>query len=326
MAHLHEKSRIAVLRGGPSEEYDVSLETGKGVLVALSKKPYTVEDIIISKNGEWLKHGVVKNPKDALAATDVVFIALHGAYGEDGTVQRLLENLSIPYTGSRPYPSAIAMNKLLTKEHLKESGIKMAPHMRVTRDSASNIARIVHTIVDLFGPEYVVKPIASGSSIGIEMANSPSTLAAALEKLFVNYDDILVEKRIRGREATCGVLENFRGERVYRLPTIEIVPPAHTDYFAADVKYTGETEEICPGRFSSEEKKKLEEFAERVHTALGLSQYSRSDFILVDGDIFFLEVNTLAGLTENSLVPKSLAAVGCSYEDFIEHLLTDALR
>lgn len=325
MENTHSLRRVAVLRGGPSEEYDISIKTGAGVLGALRDAPYLVEDIVITKGGEWLKNGVVREPKAALAATDVVFLALHGAYGEDGTIQRLLERLAIPYTGSGPYASAIAMNKMLTKEHLKERGVLFAPHMRVTRESTNDIGRIVHTITDLFGPEYVVKPVSGGSSIGTQMAHSPSTLLAALEIALASYDEVLVEKRIRGREVTCGVVENFREQSLYRLPTIEIVPPAHADYFAADVKYTGETEEICPARLNTKIKRSVEDLAETVHAVLGLSQYSRSDFIVGDDGIYFLEVNTLPGLTETSLVPKALSAVGCSYKEFVEHLLTDAL-
>lgn len=326
MSLVGSNKRVAVIRGGPSDEYEVSMNTGRSVLQALSKSPCTVEDIVISPRGEWLKNGIVKSTQDALAATDVVFIALHGAYGEDGTLQRELERLNVPYTGSRPYPSALAMNKMLTKEHLKSAGIKMAPHLRVTKDSVRDLPRIVHTITTMFGPEYVVKPIAGGSSLGTRMAHSPATLIAALEAVLETYDDVLVEKRIRGREATCGVVENFRNEKVYRLPSIEIVPPQHSDFFAADVKYTGETDEICPGRFKTHEKRALEELAHRIHETLGLRQYSRSDFIVADDGIYFLEVNTLPGLTEHSLVPKALAAVGCGYTDFIEHLLTDALN
>ncbi|MDA8596721.1 D-alanine--D-alanine ligase [Candidatus Pacebacteria bacterium] len=325
MSSLGNSHRVAVLRGGPSEEYDVSMNTGAGVLATLKKSPYAVEDIVITRSGEWLKNGLVKSPQDALAATDVVFIALHGSYGEDGTLQRQLERLSIPYTGSRPFGSALAMNKLHTKQHLKEQGIKLAKHMRVTSESLPDLSRIVSAITDMFGPEYVVKPIAGGSSIGTRLASSPAKLMTALEEVLAVYDDVLVEERIIGREATAGVVENFRGERVYRLPSIEIVPPSESGFFAADVKYTGETEEICPARFSRTVKQELEATAHKVHTLLDLRQYSRSDFIVADEGIYFLEVNTLPGLTEHSLVPKSLAAVGCSYYDFIDHLLTDAI-
>lgn len=326
MSYLGNKTRVAVLRGGPSEEYEVSLQTGAGVITALKDRPFDVQDILITKNGEWLQHGVSKEPRDILATIDVVFIALHGAYGEDGTVQRVLDRFGVPYTGSKPFSSALAMNKMLTKEHVQDSGIKTAPHLRVTKDSVSDLSRIVHTISNLFGPEYVVKPTSGGSSIGAVMASTPHELYEALSDRLETYGDLLVEKRIRGREATCGVLENFRNERIYRLPAIEIVPPHSSSFFSADVKYTGETEEICPGRFSNEEKKKLENMAHQIHEMLGLTQYSRSDFIVADDDIYFLEVNTLPGLTQQSLYPKSLEAIGCSYSDFLNHLLTDALE
>jgi D-alanine-D-alanine ligase len=162
------KRRVAVLRGGPSSEYDVSLQTGLGVIAALKESDYEVKDIIISKRGEWLVHGFVKHPESALVDVDVVFIALHGSYGEDGTVQRILERLNIPYTGSGSYASAIAMNKALTKDYLKKhsDSVKMAPHLKLTRSGISNLAQTVESIGELFGPEYVIKPVGGGSSIG----------------------------------------------------------------------------------------------------------------------------------------------------------------
>ena len=140
------KKRVAVLRGGPSTEYDVSMQTGSGVIDALTAEGYDVKDIIISRKGEWLLHGFVKQPVHALLDVDAVFIALHGAYGEDGTVQRILERLHIPYTGSDAYASALAMNKSLTKDYLKKHvpSIKMAPHLKITR---SGTAIKVNTVV-----------------------------------------------------------------------------------------------------------------------------------------------------------------------------------
>lgn len=318
------KTRVAVLRGGPSEEYDVSLKTGHGVLEALQHKGFDTIDVVINKQGEWMVHGFVRPPQDALAAVDVVFIALHGAYGEDGTVQRLLDRLGLPYTGSRAYQSAVALNKLLTKEQLRYAGISMAPHLKVRRDG-TDIARAAVTIESLFGPEYVVKPINSGSSLGTIMATGVGELTRALKDALRDRKEVMVEERIRGREATVGIIERFRDQDFYRLPPIEIIPPSRSDFFSADVKYTGETEELCPGRFSRKEKEALEDAAHKVHQLLGLQQYSRSDFIVSPKGVYFLEVNTLPGLTAESLVPKALRAIGCSYEDFIFHLVLDAL-
>lgn len=318
-----KNQRVAVLRGGPSEEYEVSLQTGEGVLSALRDRGIKTTDILINKQGDWLVDGFTKDPQTALLACDVAFVALHGSYGEDGTVQRLLGKLGVPYTGSRPYPSALAMNKLLAKETLVDSGIKMPSHMRVTRDG-TDIARVVDSIVTLFGPRYVVKPINSGSSLGVYLADGPVELTQVLNEALKSRDEVLVEEYIIGTEATVGVVEGLRGEPYYSLPAIEIVVPDTHSFFANDVKYDGSTEEICPGRFSTGQKEELATAAMKAHKLLGLSQYSRSDFILNDTGVYFLEINTLPGLTKESLFPRALSAVGHNYDDFVLHLLEQA--
>ena len=322
MNTMPHKNRVAVLRGGPCVEHDVSMKTGSGVLATLVDSPFTTKDIIITKAGEWLVHGYVKTPQQALCDIDIVFVALHGAYGEDGTVQRILERLAIPYTGSGPYASSVAMNKVLTKDFLKKNtdAIKMAPHIKVTKDGVANVTQLANSIMQLFGPEYVIKPVFGGSSIGTVLATQGSLVRSIVAALEEN-DEIIVEKRIHGKEATVGILENFRSQLHYQLPEIEIVPPPQADFFSADVKYTGETQEICPGRFSKSEKEELQQVAKDVHILLGLKQYSRSDFIVAEDGIYFLEVNTLPGLTSESLFPKSMEAVGSSYNELVQHLL-----
>lgn len=320
------KIRVAVVRGGLSDEYDVSLKTGAAVLEHLDRSRFQPLDIVITKSGEWLMDGRVRLPEQVLYTVDVVFNALHGTYGEDGTFQRLLDRHSVPYTGSKAFASNIAMNKHLTKRMLGEHGIKMAPHVHVSQDSLENLGRISENIINTFGPEYVIKPIASGSSVGTMMVKNPLLLEPALRDALSKYDEVMVEARIHGREATCGVAERYRGANLYAFPPIEIVPPAKAEFFDKDVKYNGETEEICPARFSHNVKKEIEDISKRVHENLGLSQYSRSDFIVADDGIYFLEVNTLPGLTKESLLPKAIEAVGGTYADFISHLVTDALR
>jgi D-alanine-D-alanine ligase len=291
----------------------------------LASSAYVTKDITISKNGQWLVDGFSKEPEQALLGVDVVFIALHGSYGEDGTVQRILERLHIPYTGSGSFASAIAMNKSMTKDHVKKKTekVKMAPHIKVTRDGAHDLSQLTHTILNLFGPEYVVKPNDGGSSIGIKIVEGHD-LFSTLEASLQDHEAVIVEKRIRGREATVGILEGFRNQEFYQLPEVEIVPPSKTSFFSADVKYTGETDEICPGRFSKEEKDMLLEQALLVHQVLGLRQYSRSDFIVANDGVYFREVNTLPGLTSQSLFPKAIEAVGGSYKELVLHLLHSA--
>lgn len=317
--------RVAVLRGGPSDEYDVSLETGAGVLEALAGGGYEPVDVIITRKGEWLRAGRSHTPQQILSAVDVVFIALHGAYGEDGTVQRLLDRSGIPYTGSDAFSSAIALNKVLTKNALRDQGVLMARHMLAERSMLGNMSGFVNSVRELLGTTYVVKPVSGGSSIGTRIVKSAPELESTLAQLLADHEQVLVEEYIAGKEATCGVVERFRDQALYALPAIEIVPPRDAAFFDYAVKYNGCTEEICPGRFSREEKEMLEQTARRVHELLGLAQYSRSDFIVAPSGMYFLEVNTLPGLTPESLMPRALGAVGCAYQEFVHHLVEDAV-
>jgi len=318
--------RIAVLRGGPSEEYDVSLRSGESVLGVIDREQYDPLDIIVSKSGEWLHCGKVRNPRDILESVDMAFLALHGAYGEDGTVQRMLDSAHVPYTGSGAFASAVALNKAMTKDRLRESGVRMARHMLVERSGLANLEGLVRSIDTLLGPKYVLKPVGGGSSIGTKIVANTELLFSTLASMLEQYEQILVEEFIAGKEATCGVVNNFRDQSLYTLPPIEIVPPVGASFFDYEVKYNGKTEEICPGRFSRTEKDEIERLAKLVHETLELSQYSRSDFIVTPRGVYFLEVNTLPGLTPESLMPKALDAVGCSYAQFVDHLIADTLK
>ena len=299
------------------------MRTGQEVISSLQRSGVPVRDIIITRQGEWIVDGYTKEPREALMAVDVAFIALHGVYGEDGTIQRLLEHLGIRYTGSGPYSSAVAMNKILTKEMLQDAGVKMPAHLRVSKES-SDVRRVASTIESLFGPDYIVKPVYGGSSIGVRRAKGAMELTSALTAAMEEGTEVMVEEYMSGREATVGIVDGLRGVARYRLPVVEIVPPDTHDFFSYDVKYDGSTDEICPGRFSREEKEQLEEAAEKVHARLGLKHYSRSDFIVTNKGVYFLEVNTLPGLTNQSLLPKALNAVGHPYDDFILHLVQSA--
>ncbi|MCA9357644.1 D-alanine--D-alanine ligase [Candidatus Kaiserbacteria bacterium] len=317
--------RVAVLRGGPSEEYAVSMQSGSRVLAALDALEYPRKDIVITKKGEWLDNGFVKAPERALEAVDVVFIALHGTYGEDGQVQRILERKCIPYTGSAALTSAIAFNKELTKQTLLPHQIKMPRHRRVTRADLDQLDEELPNIFKEIGTELFVKPLASGSSFGAQYVPTETILRTALEELLQQYETVLVEQFIRGKEATVGVLSNFRNESAYVLPVIEIVPPNGLPLFSHEDKYNGKTDEIVPGRFSYHEKAELTRVAAEVHEIVGCRHYSRSDFIVKDGEVYFLEVNTLPGLTAESLFPKAAAAVGLEYPQLIDHLVKTAL-
>lgn len=315
---------VVVLRGGPSQEYDVSMRTGQAVLLALSELGYEHKDIIVSKKGEWLHEGFVRKPESILDATDVVFLALHGEYGEDGQVQRLLQRKNVPFTGSRAMPSSIAFNKELTKETLRTLGIKMPRHRRVTRFELETLDEEIPNIFTEVGKELFVKPISAGSSVGAKYAPTKKVLKSSLTSLLNIYEQVLVEEFVRGKEATVGVLNNFRNVGTYALPVVEIIPPKSDVFYSTTNKYNGSTEQICPGRFSYHEKARLSEAASLVHEAIGCDQYSRSDFIVKDGEVYFLEINTLPGLTPQSNFPKAASAVGLEFPHLIKHLVETA--
>lgn len=316
--------RIAVLRGGPSEEYSVSMQSGGAVLKALQELKYPTKDIVITKQGDWLHEGFVRLPEQSLEAVDAVFVALHGTYGEDGQVQRILERKKVPYVGTRALASGIAFNKELTKHTLLPHGIKMPRHRRVSRYERDHIDEEIPHIFKEIGSELFVKPLANGSSLGAQYVPHANALRSALTELLEQYEQVLVEEFIRGREATVGILNDFRDEATYALPVIEIVPPNGEPLFSHENKYNGHTEEICPGRFSYAEKSALSDAARLVHQTIDCKHYSRSDFIVKDGHVYFLEVNTLPGLTEESLFPKAAAAVGLEFPHLISHLVDRA--
>lgn len=316
---------IAVLRGGPSSEYEVSLQSGASVLNSLPSDKYVVSDILISRDGVWHKRGLPVKPHSVLHSVDVVFNAMHGEYGEDGTVQKVLEEHGVPYTGSRVFASAIAMDKAKTKEVLKNlPGIKMQPSLTFHPEKVYDLDAEAHRLFSSFGPPYIFKPQRGGSSVGLTLVKTLREVSGTLGEL-LKRGPVIVEPYIKGREATCGVIEGLRGEELYALPPVEIRIPEGKAVFDYDAKYSGETEEIVPGNFTEKQKETLQNAAKEVHKRLGLRHYSRSDFIVTPNGIYFLEVNTLPGLTNASLLPKSVEAIGISFEEFLDHLISQAL-
>ncbi len=318
------KIRVGVLRGGPSAEYEVSLKTGGSILKHLPQEKYQTRDILLTREGAWHIDGLPTQPPRLPHSVDVVFNALHGTFGEDGGVQRILDGIKIPYTGSRAYASTIAMNKALAKEHFSAEGLKVPRHIAVRDGDAED--RAAGKIFRTLAPPWVVKPLDNGSSVGVRIVRTIPELIEAIAGAREVSATVLVEEYIRGKEATCGVIDMYRGQEVYALFPIEIIPPAHKSFFDYEAKYGGISRELCPGRFSERQKETLQHMAITAHKALGLAHYSRSDFMLhPTRGIFILETNSLPGLTEESLLPKALAAVGARYDHFLDHVVTLAL-
>lgn len=314
---------VGVLRGGPSREHEVSLKSGAAILAGLPEERFVARDIYIDKNGGWHERGRPTTPERVLRQIDVALIGLHGEYGEDGEVQKLLERFGVPYAGADSFGSYLAMHKLMAKVRAKEVGLLTPESRYIERvEDGETVAReIIHT----FSQPVVVKPVGWGSSVGVSVVGGYAPVLAAIEKLFAEgAPSVLVEELIRGKEATVGVVENLRGEDLYVLPPVEIVPPKD-DFFSYDAKYSGKTREIVPGNFSRVAAEELRRAAKAIHRALGLRHYSRSDFIVSPKGVYYLETNTLPGLTKESLLPKSLAAVGVPLPDFLGHLVNLAL-
>ncbi len=293
---LSSKIKVAVLRGGPSNEYNVSLKTGEHILSTLREMPdvYEPVDIFISRDGEWHSGGLVEEPHRALRYTDVVWNALHGSYGEDGQVQKVLESLRISFTGSSAVASAFSMNKEITKRFYRQHSLLTPAHELITKDNLSE-DRLVAIFRNYLHP-VIVKPANASGSLGVRKARTFHELKQAIKETFNYSPKVLVEEFIKGEEASCFVTEEAKGEKFYAL--------------------------LPTGRLSVAENKSVEEMAKKAHEVLGLRHYSGSDFIITPKKkIYILETNSLPALHESSLMHSSLKATGWRPREFVDHVL-----
>jgi D-alanine-D-alanine ligase len=296
---------IGVLMGGISAEREVSLRSGAAVQKALTGLGYNVRLIDLTSES-------VRSLSDE--KLDVAFIALHGRFGEDGTVQGMLELLRLPYTGSSHVSSAVAMNKLFAKEIMKYNDIPVTPFVTFSIDE------YIKRGYDDFISELpvVVKPMNEGSSVGISLVREVDELKHALELAFAYDDTILIEKYIKAREIQVGVLNNEA------LGVIEIIPK--NEFYDFEAKYTdGGAEHVFPAKLDEKTYERAMALGLKAHMALGCSGASRVDFLLDEGGNFFLlEVNTLPGMTEVSLLPEIAAGVGIPFPELCERILKSA--
>jgi D-alanine-D-alanine ligase len=298
---MQKKLAITVLLGGPSAEREVSLRSGRAVAQALRSLGHEVFEVDPSP-----KLGILP------AETEVVFLALHGTYGEDGTVQNELEQLGLPYTGCGPEASRIAFDKVLTKERCVTAGVPTAPSAVIENPAAE--------IPSGLKLPFVVKPVRQGSSVGLQFVNQPADWSAALRESLRFDSQVLVEERILGRETTVGVL----GEQT--LPIVEVRPKQGSyDYTN---KYTsGATEYFCPASFDSATTRRIQDAALGAFDAIGGRDYARVDVMVTESkEPVVLEVNTLPGMTETSLLPKAAAAAGISYAALCQRMIDLALK
>ena len=317
---------VGVLRGGASSEYELSLKTGAAMMDALPEEEYDVRDIFIDKQGYWHSRGVPVDAFRALSQVDVVLNGLHGGAGEDGTVQRILAQSGIPYAGSDAMSSALSLNKIQAGITLKNAGIQMPRAVGFTSSSEMNTGEMAKMVFSNFGPPYIVKPANEGASVGIRIVATIIELPDAIGDIMDAYGAALVEEYLRGEEATVGVVDDFRGEELYVFPPAHVIYPEEAPFLHFEHHTQGEISHMVPSDFTDLEKTALIDAARAAHRTLGLSDFSRADFIVTKRGPYLLEVNSLPGLHEHAAFPHMLESVGSSVKDFLTHAIHLARR
>ncbi|MEI6478084.1 MAG: D-alanine--D-alanine ligase [bacterium] len=293
---------VIILKGGNSSERQVSLWTAQSVATVLIQLGEEYREIDAADT-DWLEQVVALKPR-------IVVIALHGPFGEDGTVQGLLAEKGIAFTGSDSASSRFAIDKTATKKVVEKLGIKVPFSVAYSGDEP---------VTWEHGFPAVVKPDREGSSFGVTIVKDASALDEAVKFARSFGVDILVEEFIKGTELTCGVIDVFG--TLQALPLVEI-RPKH-EFFNFEAKYTpGESEDICPAPVSKEVSDRVQQETATIYKEMGLRQYARADWMLSeDGTPYFIEINTLPGMTKTSLLPMELPQAGISYEEFIAALI-----
>lgn len=323
MAH---KKRIAVMRGGGGGEYTASLAGGGHVLAQLAVRGYEVHDMLITKDGAWHLDGFPVTPQDLAMRVDVVWNALHGGYGEDGKHQRVLDRFTIPYTGSFAFPSMMATNKRAVKDMFRARGFKTPAYIFVAPgdDVVVSASRAVRSIP----PPYIVKPLGSGSSLGVSVAENWSELVGAIEEASAFSPAVIVEEYITGRELSSVAIDGTSAGEVLSAGSVEVVLPAgkrHMDYTAKHSESAGERAGFAhdvPVGIAGE----LQEAGKVMHALLGLRHYSKIDAVHSKRGLFLLEVNGAPSISPQSPFNASLSMAGLSVDDMLEYVISLALE
>lgn len=315
MVNPDEELDVCVLMGGTSSEREVSLKSGNNVYEALKAGREEFNPI----KGEFSdEDGIL----DLIVGADIVFNTLHGGIGEDGTIQALLDILGIPYTGTGPLGSSIAMNKLYSKEAFSRASINTPEYVEGAGRSPSLLVEVVSE--ELAYP-VIVKPVGEGSSRGVEIADDEEDLVEKIGQVREEYGRLFIEDFIDGTEVTAGILDE-NGE-LTSLPLLEMNVKKER-FFNFKAKYTpGETEFICPARVSKDLTDSVKKQALRAHSEFDCSGYSRVDFMVNrENQIFGLEVNTLPGMTQTSDLPQAAKEAGIGFTELVERMTVSALQ
>ncbi|MFO8088819.1 MAG: D-alanine--D-alanine ligase [Desulfatiglandaceae bacterium] len=311
---MTEKIIVALLSGGESPEREVSFKSGDQVYAALDKSKYEV----IRYDPKTDLQRLVKDAGEI----DVALIMLHGPYGEDGTIQGLMDLLHIPYQGSGVLGSAVAMNKIISKRLYSEAGIPTPGFIALEKGTSIDAEAVFRRL----GSPVVIKPACCGSSVGMSIVETSPMLHHGIEEAWSHDDAVMIEEYVEGIELTVGVLGN---DALEPFPVIEIIPDKDHVFFDYEAKYTsGVTQEICPARIGPILTEKAQELGLASHRALACKGYSRTDMILREdkNEIFVLETNTIPGMTETSLLPLAAKTAGVSFSKLLDRLIELALE
>ena len=335
------RKSIALIYGGNSEEAGISVQSGKNVAGNICRERYNVYEIllrgvnwrVLNPDGGEVAHefamAVLENPQGIgievdktdfsfeyegeKVKFDMAFIMIHGTPGENGLLQGYLEMMGVPYNTCSAYVSAITFDKHSCKRFIEHAGIKMAKDVFLRRGSSYSPQEIVQEL----GLPVFVKPTNGGSSFGITKVKSEQELVPAIELAFKEYDSVIIEESIVGRELTNGIYAN--GKELVRLPVTEIVTTR--EFFDYQAKYLGESQEICPAHIPDTLAHMIQETTEKIYRYMGCSGLVRMDYIVKGDDIYFLETNTVPGMTPMSLVPAQVRAAGISMSEFVNTLI-----
>lgn len=337
-----KSKKVIILAGGPSWEHQVSIATAVQILKNINQKKYTALPVVVAKSKKWISfQDSIKllnnssyqpknfhNPALILEREkpDVVFIAMHGEYGEDGTIQGMLEALGIRYTGSGILASALGMHKPKSCAIFKQIGLNIPQFITLNKKEYSSDASL-ETIWKKIAKPCVLKPADRGSSVGVFIIESKKELLAQIKKVFRYTKEIMIQEFIKGRELTCGVLDDPKGNPQPLTP-IEIVP-RKGKFYDYKSKYEDEGSiHMCPPKnISKKLLTQIQEAALNAHKTIGCSGMSRSDFILAeDGKLYILEINTIPGMTPTSLLPDAAKKDGISFASLIDRIISTALR
>jgi len=319
---------IAVVMGGYSDESVISIRSGQLILNNLDRSKYTPFEVHILPEG-W--HAIMDGAKYPMnkgdfsfqkegkkTSFDVVVNTIHGTPGEDGHMQAYWELIEIPYTGCGYYQSALTFNKRDTLSVLSKFNIPRAKSIYLSKGQPISREEIKNTL----GLPFMVKPNQSGSSLGVSKVNDLADFDKALEFAFAEDTDILIESYLKGMEVSVGVL-NLNGKTTV-LGITEIVP--HNDFFDYEAKYEGKSDEITPARLDAETERKVREVAAKVYDVLGMTGFSRTDFIIMDSEPHFIEMNTNPGLSPQSIFPQQAQHAGIPFSDLLDSEIQLALK